>query len=83
MPSLEGNIIHCEYTLLIRLKFSHHMPKEERPTFIMTVYIVHKLDDDHIEKKKKEADRIKEEQLINEFEIIEIDNKDKKMKQII
>ena len=37
------------------------MPKEERPTFIMTVYIVHKLDDDHIEKKKKEADRIKEE----------------------
>ena len=53
MPSLDGNIIHCEYSLLIRLKYSHHMPKEERPAFTMTVYIVHKLDDDHIEKKKR------------------------------
>ena len=89
MPSFDGNIINCEYFLIVKLKFSHLVPKEDRPQSRMPIYIVHKLDEDHIKKAKEKAAKIKEEERKNndeeffkEFEIIdnekpekEIDNK--------
>ena len=88
MPSLDGVIINCEYSLKIKLKFAHKVPKEDIPTVVMPIYIVHKLDKDHIEKVKKDAEKIKEneknkicENDINEFEIIDnIDNEEKEKK---
>ena len=81
IPSFDGNIINCEYTLIVKLKFSSYLPKKETPTIIMPIYIVHKLDNDHIEKAKREVERLKkneekkmDEKIINEFEVLSLDN---------
>ena len=59
IPSLYGNILSCRYTVIVMLKFDTHIKKEERPKSILPIYIVHKLDDDHIIKAQKEIDRMK------------------------
>ena len=81
IPSFDGNIINCEYSLIVKLKFSSYLPKKETPTIIMPIYIVHKLDNDHIEKAKREVERLKkneekkmDEKIINEFEVLSLDN---------
>ena len=82
LPSIDGNIISCEYCLKIKLKLSHKVPKEELPTLVIPIYIVHKLNKDDKEIVKKAAEKIKEnekkkiyENVINEFGNIDHKNK--------
>ena len=63
LPSLDGNIISCEYSLKIKLKYAHKVPKEYIPTVILPIYIVHKLEKDHIEIIKKESEKIKKNEI--------------------
>ena len=78
-PSLDGNIITCEYFLCVKLKYAHTSPKDFVPIVNMPLYIVHKLDDDHIQKAQKEAnekkDKLLGEKILSEFEIINDDEK--------
>ena len=83
LPSLDGIILSCEYYIIVILKFDHYVPKEERPKAVIPIYIVHKLDNDHIEKAKKnseilknnESNIIKKDSFINGFEILDKDGK--------
>jgi hypothetical protein len=76
LPSLDGNIITCEYSLLVKIKYEHKI--EDTPQISLPIYIVHKLSDDHLEKAKEEARKIREDEgeLIDDFEIIN-DNEEK------
>jgi hypothetical protein len=64
IPSIDGNILSCEYTITVMLKFDSHVKKEERPKIVFPIYIVQKLDNDHIIKAQDEIERLK----INEEE---------------
>ena len=83
LPSLDGIILSCEYYIIVILKFDHYVPKEERPKAVIPIYIVHKLDNDHIEKAKKnsevlknnESNIIKKDSFIKGFEILDKDGK--------
>ena len=79
LPSLDGIILSCEYKLEIILKFDVNIKKEERPKVVLPIYIVHKLDDDHVKKAIEEAEQKKEKELVEGFEVIdEDDEKDNK-----
>ena len=64
IPSIDGNILSCEYTIIVMLKFDSHVKKDERPKIVLPIYIVQKLDNDHIIKAQDEIKRLK----INEEE---------------
>ena len=75
IPSLYGNILSCRYTVIVMLKFDTHIKKEERPKSILPIYIVHKLDDDHIIKAQKEIDDWMKEKIgIGQEEIDEMND---------
>jgi len=59
IPSIDGNILSCEYTITAMLKFDSHVKKEERPKIVFPIYIVHQLGNDHIIKAQDEIRRLK------------------------
>ena len=59
IPSIDGNILSCEYTMIVMLKFDSHVKKEERPKIVFPIYIVQKLDNDHIIKAQDEIEFLK------------------------
>ena len=59
IPSIDGNILSCEYTIIVKLKFDSHVKKEERPKIVLPIYIVQKIDNDHIIKAQNEIYRLK------------------------
>ena len=72
LPSLNGNIITCEYSLTTQIKYEHKV--ENIPQITLPIYIVHKLSDDHLEKAKEEARKLREEaNFIDDFEIVDGD----------
>ncbi len=72
LPSLNGNIITCEYSLTTQIKYEHII--ENIPQITLPIYIVHKLSDDHLEKAKEEARKLREEaNFIDDFEIVDGD----------
>ena len=89
LPSLDGIILSCEYYIIVILKFDHFVPKEERPKAVIPIYIVHKLDNDHIEKALKQSEVLKNNELnknnndifINEFEILDKNGKNQNQDQ--
>ena len=89
LSSFDGNIINCHYTLIIKLKYSNRVSKEDRPILSIPIFIVHKLDDDHHEQFKNDLERIKENEknkidakIINDFEVLKIDNEEKEKENI-
>ena len=80
IPSLDGSIIACEYSIETILKFEHRVKKEERPKINFPIYIVHKLSDNHIKEAQKEEELKEKERNENNyggFEILELNNPEK------
>ena len=59
IPSLDGNIIICEYNIEVMLKFDNKIKITERPKVEIPIFIVHKLSDNHIIEAKNEFERKK------------------------
>ena len=43
MPSLDGSIIVCQYSVLVKLNYESYVTDSNRPAFLMPVYIINKI----------------------------------------
>ena len=59
VPSVDGGIISCEYSIKITAYYDSFVKKSERPRIILPVYMVHKLENGHIEDAQEQADILK------------------------
>lgn len=51
IPSLESNIINCQYTLKITLYFDSFIKKADRPRVRIPIFIVHRIEGDLVKKE--------------------------------
>ena len=83
LPTLNSNLITCNYSIIIKLKFYSIIPRLEMPKLDMPVYLVHKLNDNNIQEDLEKKVNIKKKEDKNKkIKLFENINKERNNNEI-